>query len=55
MQRVTARNSSPIPQLTSMAGILVMSKLYKNPEKKGWDSKGKGECYPGKIRQEDLC
>ena len=36
-----------------------MSKLYKslakNPEKKGWDSKGGGGGYPDEICQEDLC
>ena len=58
MQRMVTRNYLPLPRMTTMTRILVMLKLWKiqakNPEKKGWDIKGKWKCYPGKLHQEDL-
>ena len=55
MQRMVTRNLSPLPQLTMRTRILVIpncrKRQAKNPEKKGWYSKGKGGCYPGEIHQ----
>ena len=50
MNIMATRNSLPLPPLTTMTRILVMSKLYKNPSQKsreeGLGQQGDGEVLP---------